>query len=348
MNVITCMQPINQEFGTKKTYRQKRSQLSSLTNSINSFYGLGFLFILAMFFIFYMPILRLELAASSIKNISFWQDPSAVNAMRNYAMPMSKSSPETTKIIPDVSNLLSVVEFKDYKVARGDTISGIAQKFSLKNMGTILSINNIGKAKRLRVGQNLKIPSIDGISYTVKKGDSLNSVAAKFNLPLTAILDANDLQDQTLAVGEKLFIPGATISNFALKKALGELFIFPIRGRLTSRFGYRSDPFTGRRSCHNGIDLAAPHGTPVKSTMDGKISFVGTSPIYGKYIIVTHPGSYQSMYGHLSRVRVKRGQRVYQGTVIGDVGSTGRSTGPHLHFTVYKAGKLINPLGVLK
>ncbi len=348
MNVITCVQPINQEFAYRKDYKSKKKEGLKKEKLLYSFAFLSVPFFMALFFIAYFPILRLDIGASVIKNISFWSEPSVENSMRNYVMPIKRNSPEKSKSIPDISNLLSVVEFKDYVVKRGDTISGIAQKFSLKNMGTILAINNIERAKGLRVGQKLRIPSSDGIFYTVSKGDSLSSVADKFKLPLTAILDANDLEAQTLIVGEKLFIPGATISNFALKKALGELFIYPIDGRLTSRFGYRYDPFTGRRCYHNGVDLAAPMGTPVKSTMAGKIAYVGTSPVYGKYIIVSHSGGYQSMYGHLSKTKARRGQKVRQGSVIGFVGSTGRSTGPHLHFSVYKNGKLINPLGVLK
>lgn len=348
MNVITCVQPINKEFTYRRPYKKQKAEAQKAKRMMYSFSLMTFSFFLALFFIAYFPILRLELGASRIKNISFWAEPSVSNEMRNYVMPIKQNSPEKAKLIPDISKFLPVVEFKSYTVRRGDTISGIAQKFSLKNMGTVLSVNKISSAKGLQVGQKLRIPSLDGVSYTVKRGDSLASVADKFKLPLTALLDANDLENQTLILGQELFIPGATMNNFDLKKALGELFIYPIRGRLTSRFGYRYDPFTGRRSYHNGVDLAAPKGTPVKSTMGGKISFVGRSPVYGKYIIVTHAGGYQSMYGHLSRINVRRGQRVQQGSVIGAVGNTGRSTGPHLHFSMYKHGKLINPLRLVK
>ena len=82
--------------------------------------------------------------------------------------------------------------------------------------------------------------------------------------------------------------------------------------------------------------------------MDGKVAEIGQSAVYGNYIIITHDGGYQSMYGHLSAVNVKRSQVVSQGTKIGTVGTTGRSTGPHLHLNIYKNGKLINPLSVLQ
>jgi len=318
-----------------------------------------FLLLLCMC-IFYIPLLRLNWGISSIKPITFWDEPSAANAMRDLAMPTSDITKdesltpqlETSEPLsvspPDNSAFITSVNFKDYMVARGDTISGIAQKFGLKNMGTLLSVNNINNAKSLKVGQKLSIPSIDGIIYTVIKGDSLGEIAAKFKLPLTAILDANDMESQTISLGQRLFIPGASISTFELRKALGELFIYPIAGRLTSPFGYRRDPFTGRKSFHTGIDIASPTGTPIKLTLDGTVSYTGYSTIYGNYVIVTHSGGYQSMYGHMHTIKVKRGQILSQGSIIGTVGNTGRSTGPHVHFSVYKNGKLINPLTVLK
>ncbi|UTY25223.1 M23 family metallopeptidase [Treponema denticola] len=316
-----------------------------------------FLLLLCMC-IFYIPLLRLNWGISSIKAITFLDEPSATNAMRDLAMPTSDITKDESltpqleisePLSPsDNSVFITSVDFKDYIVARGDTVSGITQKFGLKNMGTLLSVNNINNAKSLTVGQKLSIPSTDGIIYTVIKGDSLGEIAAKFKLPLTAILDANDMESQTISLGQRLFIPGASISTFELRKALGELFIYPIAGRLTSPFGYRRDPFTGRKSFHTGIDIAAPTGTPIKLTLDGTVSYTGYSTIYGNYVIVTHSGGYQSMYGHMHTIKVKRGQILSQGSIIGTVGNTGRSTGPHVHFSVYKNGKLINPLTVLK
>ena len=211
-----------------------------------------------------------------------------------------------------------------------------------------MSVNNIDNARRISAGQVLRVPSTDGLLYTVKKNETLAGIAAAHNVSVTALLDANDLTQEILAVGQKLFIPGASLSSFELRKALGELFIYPIRGRLTSPFGYRKDPFTGVRSFHSGIDLAAPTGTAVKATLDGKIAETGFNRIFGNYVIITHDRGYQSLYGHLSAIYVKRGQYVTQGTAVGAVGNTGYSTGPHLHLSIYKNGSLINPFSVLK
>ncbi|MBQ5432404.1 MAG: M23 family metallopeptidase, partial [Treponema sp.] len=108
------------------------------------------------------------------------------------------------------------------------------------------------------------------------------------------------------------------------------------------------DPFTGIKQHHTGIDMACPTGTPIKAAKSGKVSFTGYSNVYGKYVIVTHADGYQTLYGHMSRITTKKGQVVDQGSQLGLVGSTGYSTGPHLHLSVYKNGKLIDPLSVLK
>ncbi|MGP1438548.1 MAG: peptidoglycan DD-metalloendopeptidase family protein [Treponema sp.] len=253
--------------------------------------------------------------------------------------------------IHEATNLPSVikeVKYTDYVVRSGDTISGIAYKMGLKNIGTIFSANNVTNAKRIMSGTHLTIPSMDGILYTVKQNDNLESIAKQFNVSIEALLDANDLNDVEISVDTKLFIPGASLSIMDLRKAMGELFIYPINGRLTSPFGYRKDPFTGRKSFHSGIDLAAPTGTPIKVILDGTVSATSFSRIFGNYIIVTHPNGYQTLYGHVSAFNAKKGQHVSQGDVIALVGNTGMSTGPHVHLSIYKNGKLIDPLSVLK
>ncbi len=308
------------------------------------FIGISFLFCCS----FYIPLVKFNFGFSSIEKISFWDDACLENSMQNYIMPQTENKDELSSNFTDTDNIIPAVNFQNYTVKKGDSISGIALKFGLKNMGTIISANGISNAKKLQTGNILRIPSSDGVLHNVKKGETLNSIADKFDLPVTILLDANDLETPHIKEGQNIFIPGAVIGSFELKKALGELFIYPIHGRLTSPFGYRRDPFTGRLSFHTGIDLAAPIGTHIKSTLDGTISGIGVSRIYGNYITISHGNGYQSMYGHLHTVNVKRGQKVAQGSIIGTVGNTGRSTGPHVHFSLYKNGKLIDPLHLLK
>ncbi|CEM62993.1 M23 family peptidase [Treponema phagedenis] len=304
-------------------------------------------FILALvctIIIFSLPTFDFLLGMYRLANIRFADDPAISKILHTNAFPEEEAK-NTSQALADA---LPIVSYNTYTVKRGDTISGITVRYGLKNMSSILSVNNISNARRLLVGETIKVPSMDGIMHTVKTGESLQSIAGNFNIPVTALLDANDLSSQILNIGQQLFIPGAALSMFDLRKALGELFVYPIFGRFTSGFGYRTDPFTGAKSFHNGIDLAAPQGSAVKSSLDGRVAEIGFSRVYGNYIILTHSGGYQTMYGHLSAVLVRRGTYVTQGTKIGQVGNTGRSTGPHLHFSVFKNGRVLNPFTVLK
>lgn len=242
------------------------------------------------------------------------------------------------------------VKFQTYKVQPGDTISGITKKFGLKNISTLIAVNDIGNVRTLCAGQKLKIPSLDGLFYTVEKGNSLAGLSSKFGVTMEDLLDVNDLDSASLSVGQSIFIPGAKLDGNKLQQAMGELFKCPVQGkyRLTSLFGPRMDPFTGARSNHTGIDMACPTGTPIVASSTGTVVFTGVSPVFGNYVIIRHSNGYQSLYGHMSKILAHKGQWVSQGTRIGLAGSTGYSTGPHLHFTVYKNGKLVDPLSLIK
>jgi murein DD-endopeptidase MepM/ murein hydrolase activator NlpD len=120
--------------------------------------------------------------------------------------------------------------------------------------------------------------------------------------------------------------------------------IRPSTGYLSCGFGMRVDPFTGRRVLHRGVDLAADIGTPVHVTADGVVSKVKRDVGLGKLIEVNHGYGYKTVYAHLSRISVKRGQHLSRGELIGAVGNTGYSTGPHLHYEVHFQGRARNPL----
>lgn len=119
----------------------------------------------------------------------------------------------------------------------------------------------------------------------------------------------------------------------------------PLAGlTMTSDYGMRFHPVTGRRAAHKGVDLAAPTGTPIFATGDGMISRASWYSTYGLYVSIEHGGQIQTRYAHMSRLNVAEGQRVRKGDIIGFVGSTGRSTGPHLHYEVRVDGAAVNPV----
>ncbi len=120
--------------------------------------------------------------------------------------------------------------------------------------------------------------------------------------------------------------------------------IMPVRGIIGYNYGMRKDPFTGKRDFHPGIDIAAPNGTPVNAPADGIVTTAGRLAGYGKTLIISHGDEVVTLYGHLEGFKVRAGQRIKRGDVIGNVGSTGRSTGPHLHYEVIIRGKHVNPL----
>jgi LysM repeat protein len=298
--------------------------------------------------LFLAPRVESSLGLYRLGRVSFGGDSTLEASMRSLAVPETSAEALASQGAAELPASIKPVSFSAYRVRNGDTVGAILSRSGLKNIGTLLSVNSIDNARRIKVGQTLSIPSMDGILYKAVRGDSLQRIASRYSISVTALLDANDLSSSDIAVGQRVFIPGASLSSMDLRKALGELFVTPVMGRLTSPFGYRSDPFTGVRTFHTGIDIAAPTGTAVKATLDGKIATTGFSSVYGNYVIVTHGEGYQSLYAHLSSVSVKRGQRITQSAVIGRVGNTGYSTGSHLHFSVYKHGKMIDPKSVLK
>lgn len=122
---------------------------------------------------------------------------------------------------------------------------------------------------------------------------------------------------------------------------------WPVSGRITSRFGLRRSPFGRGTEYHEGIDIAAPYGAPVRATADGRVTFAGWRAGYGRLVIIDHGYGYQTVYGHNSQITVHVGQSVKRGDVIAHVGSSGRSSGPHVHYEVVYQGKKRNPLDYL-
>lgn len=245
----------------------------------------------------------------------------------------------------------ALITYQTYRVKSGDMIGFIADEFNV-TQDTLISVNNIRQTRLLQIGQYLKIPSMPGIIYTVKEsGETPTTIATKYKVDAdkTALVNSISL-DTELKAGTSLFVPDAELDWVTRQEINGDLFHTPLKRRywLSSYYGWRNSPFdSSKRSFHSGIDMASTAGTPIYAALDGRVTAVGYNATYGNYVIITHHSGYKTLYGHMKETACKKGNFVYTNTIIGYVGSTGLSTGPHLHFTVYKNGKTINPLTLL-
>ena len=215
--------------------------------------------------------------------------------------------------------------------------------------------------------KNLDILSTNqrGIYHTVQKGQTLHLIASAYNVNIDRLKRINGIYDpRKLQIGARLWIPGAwqvlNIDSDIKKQALVKkkrkkkgtqnksiktikgFLIWPVKGQLTSKFGSRN----GRH--HDGIDIGARKGTPIVAAAGGKIMFSGWGPTgYGLMLIIKHKSNLTTVYAHNAYVHVHKNQMVKQGQKIASVGSTGRSTGPHLHFEVRNDSNPMNPLSYL-
>jgi murein DD-endopeptidase MepM/ murein hydrolase activator NlpD len=255
----------------------------------------------------------------------------------------SEGSKGTAKLAP----LPFSVSIQTYTIRSGDTLEKIAKRFGLRQ-DTIISINNLRSQSSIRQGVQLRIPNMDGIHHRVRSGESLSSISRTYGVDMTAVVDANDLASATISSGQTLFIPKARLASATLREFYGERFIWPAKGRISSPYGYRIQPFTGLRSFHSAIDIVLPVGTRVKATSEGKVGDTGYNSVFGNYVILKHANGYQSLYAHLSSISVKEGSFVDQSATVGLSGNSGQSTGPHLHFSIFKNGQALDPAKYVK
>lgn len=264
------------------------------------------------------------------------------------------------------------VELKKHVIKPGESLWSIASQYDVE-YDTVVGSNSVDNVNRLRVGRELRIPNQDGIYIKVKKDDTVASLAEKYGSYKEAIYIANMLPEKAqLEVGSELFLPGAKMvvaeaaprrSNKAGAKvaavsdavsskispaALGVRLRWPVIGQISSQYGWRRSPFGTRRVFHAGLDIRAPKGRAINAAADGKVVYAGWMSGYGYTIVISHTSSVSTLYGHCSSLVAKKGEAVKSGQLIARVGSTGRSTGNHLHFEVRINGATQNPLKYLK
>lgn len=264
---------------------------------------------------------------------------------------------DDSALLPDIgpSGTLADIESSEhqgkislYVVRKGDTLPQIAKMFGV-SVNTILWANDLEKGVSLREKQTLVILPVNGVQYTVKKGDTLRGIAKKYKSDIDEIITFNDLNpDHVLSVGDTIIIPDAEETSVATSSKTA-----PKSSSNTPRFaaypaytGYYTHPLPHSRKTqgihgYNGVDLAASAGTPVLAAADGtvvvsKFRTTGNPWFggYGNYVVIEHANGTQTLYSHMNTVYVSVGARVDKGQSIGEVGSTGKSTGAHLHFEV--------------
>jgi murein DD-endopeptidase MepM/ murein hydrolase activator NlpD len=249
---------------------------------------------------------------------------------------------------------------RSYKVRSGDTLTGIARKFGVSMM-TVWWANHLKSKDDLHVGQTLTIPPVSGVVITVGPTDTLASLAARYQVEESEIVQTNELDDPNLVIGQTLTIPGghgAGITAPAPAKAkphssgssgtsrpptryTGGSFAWPVAGGYISQYYHYG---------HYAIDIAADTGTAVKAAAAGTVIFAGWKNNGGGYQVwISHGSNLYTTYNHMSRVLVGQGQHVSRSQQVGRVGMTGNATGPHLHFEVWRGpiwngGVRVNPL----
>jgi len=238
-----------------------------------------------------------------------------------------------------------------YTVQAGDTLYDIAERFGISSE-TIMWAN--GRMDEnpdlLSIGQELIMLPVSGVYHTVKENDTLGSIAARYKVDVSRIAEyeGNDLEEPyDLEIGQKLIVPGGKKPYVPRKvfaysgpvpqdatKGSGS-FGWPVTGRITQKF------WKG----HRAIDIGAPLGTPIYAADSGYVAVAGWSDVgYGRMVIIDHGNNFQTLYAHMQVFYVEAGQSVGKGQKIGVVGSTGNSTGPHLHFEIILKGVRRNPL----
>lgn len=237
---------------------------------------------------------------------------------------------------------LPSLNFVKYLVKKQESIYSISARLNIP-YSTIVSLNRLDNPARVSEGLELVLPNLAGIFLIDPPLSQLEQLLGS-RLAQKRSLVASIRLDRGTRVESFSFFPGEDFSPHERLAFLGSLFQSPLTSyRLSSPYGPRRNPITGALILHEGIDMVAPFGTNVMAAADGTVSDTGFHIIYGNYVVLDHGNGYTSMYGHLSKVSVKRNQRLRAGQNLGNIGNTGQSTGAHLHFEILFNGKARDP-----
>ncbi len=233
--------------------------------------------------------------------------------------------------------------YETYTVRAGDSFSSIASRQGIP-LEYLVASNPHQNPDNPEPGRVLLLPQ-GGVIHTLRSGQTLEDVAVTYDVDAASL--KWDERTANPKPGAQVYVPnpGTVPQSDALKLGASEAnrFIWPLRGRMSSPFGWRTHPIRGGRHFHSGLDVAVPEGTPVRASAAGEVTDAGWVGDYGILVIIDHGGGFSTYYAHLSQAVARPGQYVEQGQVIGLSGNTGLSTGPHLHFEIRRQGVPVNP-----
>lgn len=217
-----------------------------------------------------------------------------------------------------------------YTVRASVDIFSLAVRLNLP-YETIATLNTLDRSRSFLSGEKILVSSVPGVFVPQAAGSDLDLLLSYRDQKEGYLVTASSGKAQV----KLRFYPGSRFSAEERAVFLGLLFRFPLPSdTLSSGFGMRASPIDRRMAYHAGIDLAAPEGTDVYAARDGVVTEAGMSPVLGEYLVITHDGSWSTVYGHLSKRIARLNDHVESGIIIGKVGSTGKSMGPHLYFEV--------------
>lgn len=237
----------------------------------------------------------------------------------------------TENLVKTVKGDFVRVEYRKYIIKKNDSFFSIMAK-TLMDHDTLSSVNSLASLWDIQPGSTWLIPNTRGIAVY----GTAEAISLKYHVPENQISKVPGKQSL-------FFIAGKSFNSSERSFLNGTIFMKPVKGLVSSKYGLRLDPFSRKHQFHKGIDIACQNGTPVVSAASGKIFFTGQMQGYGNLIIIEHENGYRSYYGHLKSFSVKSGEIVNKGQLIALSGDTGIVTGPHLHFEVRRKGQPQNP-----
>ena len=287
-----------------------------------------------------------EIAALDNRDTVFRQLSQDVETNRRYLFSSRRFVNEGSE--SQAESIASLLTIYLYTPREGEDIFRIAARSNIP-YASLASLNRFSHKEDISAGQRMLIPSIPGIFVSETPDTALERLMYAARSGIASTRGVSLSIPRNGRTEHFLFIPGDDFSQTERIFFLNVGFQFPLRSfRLTSAYGLRMNPVTGRQSLHQGLDLAAPEGAEVYATRSGIVTSQGEDGIYGKYIIISHENNWISLYGHLSQITATLNQTVKSGTLVGRVGSTGQSTGPHLHFELKQGGQSRDPARLLR